>query len=120
MRESYQVLTCVSLLIGYEPAHWVQAVGRLTGQVPAWPAHWALLERSHPLLRSGEGPRRGCDGAGTAERSYPRPEVRGGGCMRSYLCVHIVGQWLGGATPPKVSGARRRHLSEIRAARRSH
>ena len=87
----------------------------------------SVAERSSPRLKSGAEagrtprPRRGgqeelpyvrgqgqwlrvpgCDGAGTAERSYPMSEVRG--CSQEEL-PHAQGQgrWLGGATPPPRS-----------------
>ena len=66
----------------------------------------------------GQQPRvPGCDGAGTAERSYPVFEVRGGS-QEDLLCDR--GQWRpGGATPRPMSGAaaRRRHpSSEVRGS----
>ena len=71
----------------------------------------------------------GCDGTGTAERSYPASEVRGGGREETPQVQgqgggreelpRIRGQWqrLGGATPNPRSGAvagRRHPRSEIR------
>ena len=59
-----------------------------------------------------------CDGAGTAERSYPTSEVRGGG--REEL-PHVRGQggWPRGATPRARSGgeAKRSYpASEVRGS----
>ena len=52
----------------------------------------------------------GCDGAGTAERSYPVSEVRGGGQKE---LPSVRGQWWpGGDTPrPRSGAARRSHLA---------
>ena len=65
-----------------------------------------------PHIRGqGQQPRvPGCDGAGTAERSYPASKVRGG--SREEL-PGVRGQWRpGGATPrPRSVAAGRSHLS---------
>ena len=52
----------------------------------------------------------GCDGAGTAGRSHPEPEVRGGS-REELPCIR--GQWRpGGDTPrPRSGAARRSHLA---------
>ena len=57
----------------------------------------------------GQWPRvPGCNGAGTAERSYPVSEVRGGG-RQELSRVRGQGQQLGGATPcPNARGQGRR------------
>ena len=56
----------------------------------------------------GQRPRvPGCDGAGTAERSYPTPKVRGGS-WEELPCIRGQGWWSRGATlcprPRAVSG----------------
>ena len=79
-----------------------------------WPRGVTPRPRSGQRLRVPD-----CDGAGTAERSYPTSEVRGGGgegggqpAKRSYPASEVRGggreetpsvrgqwQWLGGDTP---------------------
>ena len=51
------------------------------GQKPGGPhARKAVAKRSYPRPKSWAAPRvPGCDGAGTAERSFPASEVRRGG-----------------------------------------
>ena len=96
------------------------------GQKPGGPhARKAVAKRSYPRLKSWAAPRvPGCDGAGTAERSFPASEVRRGGreetpsvwgqgrrreellCIRGQgrrreesPCVRGQGRQPGGATP---------------------
>ena len=61
-------------------------------------------QKKLPHVRGqGQWPRvPGCDGAGTAERSYPASQVRGGSLEE---LPHVQGQWRpGGATPRPRSG----------------
>ena len=52
----------------------------------------------------GQWPRvPGCDGAGTAERSYPTSKARGGG-REELPCIQGQGRRPGGATPPPRIG----------------
>ena len=47
-----------------------------------------------PCPRSGQWPRvPGCDGAGTAERSYPASEARGGGWEEQPHVQGVVAAW---------------------------
>ena len=79
-----------------------------------FPVLWPLLRSQEelPHVRGlGHRPKvPGCDGAGTAERSYPASKVRGG--SREEL-PGVRGQWRpGGATPrPRSVAAGRSHLS---------
>ena len=53
----------------------------------------------------------GCDGAGTAERSYPVSEVRGGG-REELSCVRGRGSGEEPPTPEARAGGREEHPKE--------